>query len=28
MIIKKDKDQINGYLEDASNLEGGNNDKI
>lgn len=26
MIIKKDKDQILGYLEDASNLEGGNAD--
>ena len=26
MIIKKDKDQIIGYLEDASNLEGGNAD--
>ncbi|MBU0478707.1 FAD-binding oxidoreductase [bacterium] len=26
MIIKRDKDQIIGYLEDASNLEGGNAD--
>ena len=26
MIIKRDKDQIVGYLEDASNLEGGNAD--
>ncbi|MCK4401604.1 FAD-binding oxidoreductase [bacterium] len=26
LIIKKDKDQILGYLEDASNLEGGNAD--